>query len=212
MPHEIDYTLKLLLVGGTNVGKTSFFNKIQNNIAYFSESTIGVDFTKLYYHINNKHIKLNVWATTGQDRFHTVIRSYFRDTCGIVLMFDVSKPETCKKLECWLKILLQDQACSHTHPILLLGNKGDLQNNTDVLEIYKLIRQYKLSYREISCKIDTSTHLEEIFTSFLREIMESGYVDDCCGIKKMGADMSIVTLNDISHTLSTNSGTYCNIV
>tara|TARA_B110000037_G_scaffold196649_1_gene234062 strand:+ start:1269 stop:1907 length:639 start_codon:yes stop_codon:yes gene_type:complete len=212
MTNEIDYTLKLLILGGTNVGKTSFFNKIQNNSAYFSESTIGVDFTKMYYHINNKQIKVNIWDTTGQDDFHTIIRSYFRDICGIVLMFDVSKPETCKKLECWLKILLHDQACCHDHPILLLGNKGDLQNNTDAVEIDKLIQQYKLSYREISCKTDTYTHLEEIFTSFLREIMESGYVDDCCGIKKMGTVRSHVTLNDIPHTVSTNSGIGCNIV
>ena len=213
MTHETDYTLKLLILGGTNVGKTAFFNKIQNNSAYFSESIIGVDFIKMYYHINNKQIKVNVWTTTGQENFHSIIRSYFRDTCGTVLMFDVSKPETCKKLEGWLKTLLLDQACSHTHPILLLGNKCDLQNNTDTTEIDKLIQQYKLvSYREISCKTDTCTHLEEIFTYFLREIMESGYVDDCCGIKKIGTIRSHVTLNDIPHTVSTNSGIGCNIV
>ena len=166
----------------------------------------------MYYHITNKHIKVNVWDTVGQEKFHSIIRSYFRDICGIVLMFDVSKPETCKNIEGWLKILLHDQACCHDHPILLLGNKCDLQNNTDATEIDKLIQQYKLSYREISCKTDTCTHLEEIFTSFLREIMESGYVDDCCGIKKIGTIRSSFTLNDIPHTVSINSGSWCNIV
>jgi small GTP-binding protein len=212
MPDEIDYTLKLLIVGDTNVGKTSFFNKIQNNSAYFSGSTIGVDFTKMYYTIRDKHVKIIVWDTAGQERFHSIVRSYFRDTCGIVLMFDVSKPETCKKLEGWLKSLLHDQVCSHTHPILLLGNKRDLQNNTDVIEIDKLIQQYKLSYIEISCKIDTCIHLEEIFTSFVGEIMDCDHIDDCHGIKKIGVDRSSFTLNDRPHIVSTKSGTCCNIV
>ena len=212
MPNEIEYVLKLLIVGDTNVGKTSFFNKIQNNSAYFSGSTIGVDFTKMYYTIRNKHIKVIVWDTAGQERFHSIVRSYFRDTCGIVLMFDVSKPETCKKLEDWLKTLLHDQACSHTHPILLLGNKCDLQNNIDVIEIDKLIQQYNLSYREISCKRDTCIHLEEIFTSFVGEIMDGDHIDDCHGIKKLGVDRSSFTLNDKPLTLSSNSGTCCNIV
>ena len=217
MTSEIDYTLKLLIVGDTNVGKTSFFNKIQNNSAYFSCSTIGVDFTKMYYTIGDKRMKIIVWDTAGQERFHSIVRSYFRDTCGIVLMFDVSAPDTCNNLESWLNTLLHDKKCSHEHPILLLGNKCDLSNKIDTSEIDNLIHHYKVSYREISCKYDTIHHLEEIFISFIGEIMKSDYIDDCYGIKKMCVDRNSFSLSNNSRsTLSTKTDetikNCCNIV
>ena len=213
MTNEIDYTLKLLIVGDTNVGKTTFFNKIQNNKAYCSASTIGVDFTKMYYTICNKYIKLIVWDSAGQERFQSITRSYFRDTCGIILIFDVSQPDTYKNIEGWLKTWLHDQICSHTHPILLLGNKRDLLHQPDTTEIDRLIQQYKVSYREISCKDDTQLHLEEIFTSFIGEIMDCDYIDDCHGIKKKGADRSSITLMDKSGSKpSIKSENCCNIV
>jgi small GTP-binding protein len=213
MTNEIDYTLKLLIVGDTNVGKTTFFNKIRNNRAYFSGSTIGVDFTNMYYTIRNKPVKLIVWDTAGQERFNSIVRSYFRDTCGIILMIDVSKPDTYKKIEGWLKSWLHEQICSHTHPILLLGNKCDLLHQPDTTEIDRLIQQYNVSYREISCKDDTQLHLEEIFTSFIGEIMDCEYIDDCQGIKKKGADRSSITLMDkFDSKPSIKSENCCNIV
>ena len=210
MINEIDYTLKLIIIGNANVGKTSFFNKIQNNTAYFVGSIIGVDFTKMYYTINGKRIKLIVWDTTAQESFLSIIKSCFRDTCGVILMIDVSKPDTCNQLEDWLKMLVHDNKCSHEHPILLLGNKSDLQNRIDMDNIDRLIQEYKVMYREISCKTDSQHHLEEIFTSFIGEIIDGGHVEDCYGVKLLD-DISQYTLSE-KHDLIYKAKTYCNIV
>ena len=80
-------------------------------------------------------------------------------------------------------------------------------------KIDRLIQQYNVSYREISCKDDTQLHLEEIFTSFIGEIMDCEYIDDCHGIKKKGADRSSFTLMDKSNLNPyIKSENCCNIV
>ena len=211
MTSEIDYTLKLLIVGNTNVGKTTYFNIIQNNKAYFAGSTIGVDFTKLYYTINDKYVKVIVWDTAGQERYNAIVRNYFRDTCGIILMFDVSDPDTCNTLEDLLQMLIYDNKCSHEHPILLLGNKSDLQNKMNIDEIDRLIQEYNIIYKEISCKKDSQNHLEEIFTSFIGKIINGSNVENCYGIKRPGDKSQYITLNE-KYKETSKSKKCCNIV
>jgi small GTP-binding protein len=212
MTHEIDYILKLLIIGDANVGKTTYFNKIQNNTAYFSGSTIGVDFTKMYYTIRDKHVNVIIWDTAGQERFQSVVRSYFRDTCGAVLMFDISNPLTWQRIEYWLKTLLHDQKCSHEHPILLLGNKSDLPNLIDSNEIQRVVKEYNLIYREISCKINEQSYLEEIFTSFIGKILDSDHIEDCYGIKMTTDKSHHFTLNDKHNYTAYKREVCCNIV
>lgn len=211
MSYDIDYTLKILLAGDSRVGKTSFFNKIQKNEYFLSKSTIGVDFTTLYYIFDDKHIKVNMWDTSGKTRFHTIIRTYFRDICGLILMFDVTKPETFTHLNDWLNLLLCETKCYHTHPILLLGNKNDAINKIDTVKLNEFIDKYNMTYQEISCKQDS--HLEEIFISFISEIINSDNVEHCYGIKIYTNELSpTLTTTLLQKQKPTKKATCCNII
>lgn len=62
MQTEYDYLFKNLLIGASNVGKSSIMTRYVDNI--FCESyisTIGVDFKIKTLEVNNKIIKLQVW-------------------------------------------------------------------------------------------------------------------------------------------------------
>ena len=181
IPHTVpEYILKTILVGDSKVGKTSFLNLLQNNICLKTNTTLGVDFANLYFNINDTCIKMNVWDTAGQERFITIVRSYFRNICGIILMFDVSKPETFVNLKKWMNIIEYENICSHKHPILLIGNKNDLINNIDNNQLNKFISKYNVIYREISCK--KQTPLEESMTLFIGTIFKTLNVNDCNGM------------------------------
>ena len=54
MSNEFDYRLKLILIGDSNVGKSSLINNINNKNDLLIKSTIGVDFTTKKYEIDNK--------------------------------------------------------------------------------------------------------------------------------------------------------------
>jgi small GTP-binding protein len=202
MSTEVDYTLKILLAGDSRVGKTSFINVIQKNDHFFSTSTIGVDFTTLYYTLHDRNIKVNIWDTSGKTRFHSIIRTYFRDICAIVLMFDVTKPDSFSHLDDWLNLLLYETKCHHTHPILLLGNKNDMVNRIDNVKLNEFIDTYNVTYREISCKQDS--HLEEIFTSFISKIITNDPDDDCHGIKTLNESSSSASSPTLTTSLLQN--------
>ena len=56
---EIEYLIKIIIIGETGVGKSSLISQYTKNI--FNESTrstIGVDFSSLDLKINNKKIKV----------------------------------------------------------------------------------------------------------------------------------------------------------
>ena len=62
-----DYLFKLLCVGETNVGKTTFLHQyIHDNFANF-RSTVGIDiFEKQLISKDNQQILLQLWDTAGQ--------------------------------------------------------------------------------------------------------------------------------------------------
>jgi len=207
MTSQADYTFKLILAGDTQVGKTSFFQTLQDirQSRIDTTTTIGVDLTVLHYNINNKQVKIQLWDTAGQERFQSIARTYFRNICGIILMFDVSKPETFYSLKKWIDIIEYENKCEHNHPIMLLGNKSELINKINKTELDEFIESHNKNYKEISCKQD-NIHLEEIFVSFVSLILEEGNPDTCNGVQ---CDNTRLLLNN-RQTIA--SGRCCTIV
>ena len=95
MLFSYNYLLKFVLLGDEYVGKTSIVSRYFDlPIPCNYESTIGVDFnSKLVYNKSNIY-KIQVWDTAGQERFRSIISSYYNGSCGIILVFDLSKYKT----------------------------------------------------------------------------------------------------------------------
>ena len=150
MTNEYDFKLKLILIGDTNVGKSSFFNILRNDDPMITSSTVGVDFNSKLYNINNKKIKITMWDTAGQEKFECIVRSYFRQLSGMVLMFDLTLKSSFDNLEKWLEKIDFENYCDHKHSILLLGNKKDINNRiTFNSDINKFIESRDIIYREV---------------------------------------------------------------
>ncbi len=182
MTSEYDFKLKLILVGDTNVGKSSFFNILRNEDPMITSSTVGVDFTSKLYNINNKKIKITMWDTGGQEKFECIVRSYFRQLSGVVLMFDLTLKSSFDNLEKWLELIDFENYCNHKHSILLLGNKKDISNRTIFnTDINKFIASRDIIYREVSCKTDSD--LENIFKLFIEKLIFNEYINNCKGVQ-----------------------------
>ena len=83
---------KIVIVGDSNVGKTSLFWRFIEG--YFPEDMSDlkvtmVDFKIKNFLINNELIKLHIWDTAGQERYRALISNYFKGTHGIILVFDI---------------------------------------------------------------------------------------------------------------------------
>jgi Ras-related protein Rab-11A len=193
MSNEFDYKLKLILVGDTNVGKSSFFNILKNEDTVFTSSTVGVDFTSKIYHIKNNKIKITIWDTGGQEKYECIVRSYFRELSCVILMFDLTKIDSFNNLEKWLKLIELENHCDHNHSILLLGNKKDINNRVIFnAEIDKFIASRDIMYRDVSCKTDND--LENIFIVFIEKILSNEYINNCKGIQLTDDKKSLIDI------------------
>ncbi|KAF7544535.1 hypothetical protein G7046_g9769 [Stylonectria norvegica] len=76
-----------------------------------------------------KHMKLSLWDTAGQETYKSVTRSYFRGASGALLVFDLSRKQTFQHVTDWLSDLRQ--IAEPDIVVILVGNKADLAQQAD---------------------------------------------------------------------------------
>lgn len=99
------------VLGDVGVGKTSFINRVTSG-QFSGELT---------------NSKLNVKTTGGNLTFNMMVGSTDAIDCAIVI-FDISRIDTCEGLENTISLILEKNG---RIPIILVGNKQDLQDPTD---------------------------------------------------------------------------------
>ena len=86
-----DYSCKIVLVGECSVGKTALTQRLVYDMFNKKmDATIGVDYsTKILKMSDSSLIKLQMWDTAGQENFISLIRTYYKDVGGAIIMFDL---------------------------------------------------------------------------------------------------------------------------
>ena len=171
MEKEYDYIFKVLLVGNSDVGKSSlilrYVDQIWNDVFV---PTIGVDFKVKSLEIENKSIKLQIWDTAGQERFRNVISSYFKGAHGILLIFDITSRDSFKELENWLAEVEKNASTQILK--ILIGNKCDLEEEREISkdEGEAFAMRNGMQYIETSAKINTNVN--EAFEALSKIMIE----------------------------------------
>lgn len=116
---------KIIVVGDTNVGKTSIINKFTKDTFDQSMiSTIGIDFVTKQIIAKSKPVSLQIWDTAGQERFRSLTQSYYRSAHAVILVFNLEKEESLESLDRWIADIRE--FASVNVPIVLVGNKLDV--------------------------------------------------------------------------------------
>ena len=124
---NFDYMFKLLIIGNSSVGKTSFlFRYSDDSFSSTFVSTVGIDFKVHTVLRNEKRIKLQIWDTAGQERYRTITTAYYRGAMGFILMYDVTNEESFKSCADWAE-QVKTYSWDHTQ-VVLVGNKCDLED------------------------------------------------------------------------------------
>lgn len=79
-----------------------------------------------------KHMKLSLWDTAGQETYKSVTRSYFRGASGALLVFDLSRRQTFEHVTDWLNDLRQ--IAEPDIVVVLVGNKADLTSQSGSID------------------------------------------------------------------------------
>ena len=210
------YLFKILFLGNTGSGKTSIISVSNNNeFRHLFTSTIGVDFSNLNVEKNGMLYKLKIWDTGGHDRFQFLIKSYFRNITGLVIVYDITNFKSFENIE---KIIAnyKKHGDNPNTPILILGNKTDLEKKREVsFEAGQLLAQ-KLDCAFLECSARTHHNIENIYFTLIDHINEKLNVvgeDLDQGIRLIKRNHSIGTLNiEETGNLRTNQKVCCNIL
>jgi small GTP-binding protein len=123
--------VKLVLVGNTNVGKTSIVqNAITGQFTADSSSTLGASYSTKSFQIESRVIRLQIWDTAGQEKYRGMTPMYYHNAQVALIVYSIVERETFEAVDNWLKSL-KDNA----DPGILLfivGNKTDLADQRQV--------------------------------------------------------------------------------
>jgi Ras-related protein Rab-1A len=151
---HIDYLFKIVLIGDTNVGKSSILLRYTDNI-YNNRyiSTIGVDFKIKTISLGNKIIKLQIWDTAGQEKFKTITTSYYRGAHGFIVVYDITNFNSFISVKSWIQEI-KFYSTDNKAKIIILGNKNELEDKREVniSDTNQLSNELNIPIFEVSAK------------------------------------------------------------
>ena len=172
MDENSDITLKLLIVGGSGVGKTNFLNMFLNNKFnqnYFSST--GIDLQNKIMNIKNKKVRIQIWDTAGQEKYKSITKNLFLKVMGALVLYDITNEESFTKLKEWVELIKEE--CGRHIKILIIGNKSDLESQRaiDKEDAMKYANEEKVQY--IECSSKTGENVEKAIIMLSEKILES---------------------------------------
>ena len=84
--------LKIIVIGSSGAGKTSFVNKWTKNV--FPEdykATVVSEFGFKIFDHEGKLYRIQIWDLAGQDKNTTVTKIFAKDSHGCVIITDVTR-------------------------------------------------------------------------------------------------------------------------
>jgi small GTP-binding protein len=141
--------VKIIGLGDTGVGKTTFFKNITNKDDLITCSTIGVD----YHTVDVDNYHLMFWDTGGMEQYKSITKSYLRDKHLYILFFDLSEYSSYTHLSRWIDLIKKYNSDELLFDkIIFIGTKSDLIKNNTVYDVYenKNINLNHYNYQKIS--------------------------------------------------------------
>lgn len=164
--------IKIIVIGNASTGKTSLATRfIEDKFPETYSATIGTDFLSKTLTIGETSVKINIWDLAGQERFQSMMPSYFRQADGCVLVFDSTNAGSNSSRSKWAEMLK-----THAPPnivTIICSNKIDKKNAKfyqSRKEVYKNTEGYN-GFFETSAK--TGKGVDNMFRVLITLILRS---------------------------------------
>uniref|UniRef100_A0A8C0EJ93 Calcium release activated channel regulator 2A n=1 Tax=Bubo bubo TaxID=30461 RepID=A0A8C0EJ93_BUBBB len=126
-----DRLFKIIFVGNSSVGKTSFLRRFcEDRFFPGTAATVGVDYNVKTITVDNTQVALQLWDTAGQERYRSITKQFFRKADGVIVMYDITAKDTFTAVKQWLISI--EETTGENVPVLLLGNKTDNEKEREV--------------------------------------------------------------------------------
>ena len=161
--------LKLLILGDSSVGKTCILLKyVDNKFEESNIATVGVDYMDKMIEYKNFNIKLQIWDTSGEEKYRSITKNFYRNADGLFVVFDLTRKVTYERIKDWI-----NEAEEYNKGIkkIFIGNKLHLENKREVKKdsAENFAKKNNLKYIETSAK--DGTNIKESFDEIIELIL-----------------------------------------
>jgi len=164
---------KVVVVGNSGVGKTSILLRFaQDYYSGTNRSTIGVDLHSRPVRLaNGSTLQMQLWDTAGQEQFASLTASYFRSAHAVVLVYDVTSPQSFAALPRWMQEV--DRRAPVEVVKVVLGAKCDQVSTVGEVEAVAFAARHGARCERCSAK--DATNVREIFERLAEQIYKAGF-------------------------------------
>jgi Ras-related protein Rab-23 len=174
LEQDVDTTLKVIVVGNGQVGKTSMITRFAKGI-FTNEykKTIGVDFLEKKMHLSSigEEVTFLLWDTAGQEEYDAITRTYYKGAGACILAFSTTDRPSFEAIETWHSKVREE--CGNI-VMVLVQNKVDLMDDAamEAREVEYLAKKLRLKLYRTCVKDDLN--VSEVFQYLGSEFVNHG--------------------------------------
>ena len=171
--------LKILVVGHSGTGKTSFVRRwTKDEFKENYQATVVSEFGFKIHESKGNYYRIQLWDIGGQDKSPTMAKIFSRDSHGCVIISDSTNMKTLEDTLNWQK-LVSDEATfidGGKLPFILVQNKVDLIESREEFERIenetKKISEFNNFEKYFMTSVKQSVNVDEAMTFLIDKIIE----------------------------------------
>lgn len=160
---------KVVVLGSGGVGKSALTVQFVSGCFMEKYDPTIEDFYRKEIEVDNSPCVLEILDTAGTEQFASMRDLYIKNGQGFVVVYSLTNHQTFQDIKP-MKELITRVKGSERVPILLVGNKADLEHQREVSEVEgrALAQNWLCPFMEASAK--SRTNVNEVFAEIVRQM------------------------------------------
>ena len=175
---SINNELKIIVVGNSGTGKTSFVNKwIKGTFDENYKATIVSEFSYKIFDYKDKSYKIQLWDLAGMDQNICITKIFSKDSHGCIVVSDINDKSTLDISIKWKNTV--DETARFLDgtniPSILIRNKIDLLENEDNNDDEEQMKEFCEKNKFLRCfktSAKTGTNIDEAMNFLISTIID----------------------------------------
>ena len=172
-----NWVFKTIVAGAGGVGKSALIQRyVDGSFLEDHKMTIGADFkVKDVVLDTGESVRLQLWDFAGEERFRFLLGDYCAGASGALICYDVTVYATFEQIPEWLKIIRENAGMV---PIILVGNKYDLDSHEVDLETAEDYAEQAKCLMNVMCSSKLDLNVEPIFSAMAKWLIYYATLED----------------------------------
>ena len=114
---------------------------------------------------------MKIWDTAGQEQYKALTKNFYRNSDGVIIVYDVTDKNTFEKVQEWVQSISEYTDSEKNIRKVLVGNKVDLPRQVTTEEGKKLAEMYNIPFYETSAKDNIA--IDDFMKKIINEVVDN---------------------------------------